>query len=352
MTSTSYSAFEDRPYDSLRGVFDENVKRERAEPAQHLSRLLLHDANAALASMGAEVTSLLSGGAIGGPAHLLHDGVARLAGIVRMLGVLERETGPRLVHLNALVVGAVTLFRNLTPSGIPVATQLEDPLPAVWGDALDLERGLLALLLETSDRGTENSFVMLSTRHVRADSTLSRKPVGDFRVVLEIEMRAKAPPDSEALARAVHRSGGVVQRDSFDGGGHRIQAWLPAYAPESPRAEQPGEGDRPTTPSGDVTALSFPPFHLDLVNESLRRGTEVIPLTPKPFGLLRYLAEHPLRLVTQRELVGAVWGRIATCESLIRTHVRALRRVLGAGVIETVNCRGYRFTLPVVQHRT
>jgi DNA-binding winged helix-turn-helix (wHTH) protein len=31
-------------------------------------------------------------------------------------------------------------------------------------------------------------------------------------------------------------------------------------------------------------------------------------------------------------------------ESLLRTHVRELRRALGEGIIETVSGRGYRFT--------
>jgi hypothetical protein len=31
--------------------------------------------------------------------------------------------------------------------------------------------------------------------------------------------------------------------------------------------------------------LSFPPFHLDLANEQLRRGAELLPLRPKAFRL-------------------------------------------------------------------
>jgi hypothetical protein len=45
--------------------------------------------------------------------------------------------------------------------------------------------------------------------------------------------------------------------------------------------------------------------------------------------------------------VDAVWGRIATSESLVRTHVHDLRRVLGEAVIETVVGRGYRFLADV-----
>jgi hypothetical protein len=38
--------------------------------------------------------------------------------------------------------------------------------------------------------------------------------------------------------------------------------------------------------------LHFPSFQLDVNNEQLWRESEVIPLRPKTFAVLRYLAEH------------------------------------------------------------
>jgi DNA-binding winged helix-turn-helix (wHTH) protein len=101
------------------------------------------------------------------------------------------------------------------------------------------------------------------------------------------------------------------------------------------------------TDTEPASILSFPPFRLDLVNEALWRDGAELALRNKPFQILRYFAEHPQRLVTQSELIEAVWGKVVRCDSLLRTHVRVLRRVLGGGVIETVNGRGYRF-VPVV----
>ncbi len=66
-------------------------------------------------------------------------------------------------------------------------------------------------------------------------------------------------------------------------------------------------------------------------------------LRRKPFAILRHLVQNPQRLATHAEIVEAVWGKIAMSESLLRTHVRDLRRVLGEGIIETVVGRGYRF---------
>jgi DNA-binding winged helix-turn-helix (wHTH) protein len=87
----------------------------------------------------------------------------------------------------------------------------------------------------------------------------------------------------------------------------------------------------------------FPPFRLDVTDERLWNGTQEVSLRRKPFAILRHLTSHPLRLVTQEELVEAVWGKIAMSEGVLRTHIADLRRVLGPGLVETVAGRGFRF---------
>jgi DNA-binding winged helix-turn-helix (wHTH) protein len=94
--------------------------------------------------------------------------------------------------------------------------------------------------------------------------------------------------------------------------------------------------------------LSFPPFHLDLMNERLWCGAQLLPLRPKAFRLLRYLAEHPQRLVTQEELLKAVWQHSYLSEGLLRGYICELRGLLGDDAkaprfIETASGRGYRF---------
>jgi AAA ATPase-like protein len=71
-------------------------------------------------------------------------------------------------------------------------------------------------------------------------------------------------------------------------------------------------------------------------------------LRPKAFRLLRYLAEHPQRLVTQEELLKAVWQHTYVNEGLLRGYIRELRGLLGDDAkaprfIETASGRGYRF---------
>lgn len=94
--------------------------------------------------------------------------------------------------------------------------------------------------------------------------------------------------------------------------------------------------------------LFFSPFRLDLANERLWRGEQLLPLRPKAFAVLRYLAEHAQRLVTQEELLRGVWQRPYVSESLLRGYIRELRVVLGDEAraprfIETASRRGYRF---------
>src|SRR4030095_13714427 len=96
----------------------------------------------------------------------------------------------------------------------------------------------------------------------------------------------------------------------------------------------------------------FAPFRLDLVNEHLWQGEEVVPLRPKLFAVLRHLAEHAGRLVTQEELRQAVWPGTVVSESVLRGAIRELREVLGddaaaARFVETVPHRGYRFVAPL-----
>jgi len=98
----------------------------------------------------------------------------------------------------------------------------------------------------------------------------------------------------------------------------------------------------------DRGSVAFPPFRLDLEEGRLwRDGTEV-PLKPKAFALLRYLATHPRRLIAKAELIAAVWEGSLVSDATIRGTLRELRDALDTGggtppVVETVHGRGYRF---------
>ena len=94
------------------------------------------------------------------------------------------------------------------------------------------------------------------------------------------------------------------------------------------------------------------PFSLDLVNECLRQGEQEISLTRKAFAVLRYLVEHPGRLVTKQELLEAVWSQTYVSEGVLTNCILRLRKVLADDAriphfIETVHGRGYRLITPL-----
>ena len=73
----------------------------------------------------------------------------------------------------------------------------------------------------------------------------------------------------------------------------------------------------------------FQSFRLDPANQCLWRGGHRVPLTPKAFDVLRYLVEHPGRLVTQDELLGALWPETYVNPELIKKYILGIRKVLG-----------------------
>jgi len=101
----------------------------------------------------------------------------------------------------------------------------------------------------------------------------------------------------------------------------------------------------------------FPPFGLDTVNECLWRrrddgDDERIRLTPKAFAVLRYLVEHAGRLVTQDELLDALWPDTFVQPEVLKGQILDIRRTLGDRpkdplFIETLPRRGYQFIAPI-----
>jgi DNA-binding response OmpR family regulator len=72
-----------------------------------------------------------------------------------------------------------------------------------------------------------------------------------------------------------------------------------------------------------------------------RAGIEVH-LTPTEFDLLLRLAETPHVVFGRGRLLEQVWGhRIPTGERTVDSHIRSIRRKLGADVIRTVHGIGY-----------
>ena len=75
--------------------------------------------------------------------------------------------------------------------------------------------------------------------------------------------------------------------------------------------------------------MYFPPFRLDLSSEQLWRDEQAIALRPKTFAVLRYLVEHPGKLVTKDELLDAVWAGTVVSDTVLKSCIRELRTALG-----------------------
>lgn len=90
------------------------------------------------------------------------------------------------------------------------------------------------------------------------------------------------------------------------------------------------------------------PICLDLANECLRYGAQIIALRPKTFAVLRCLIEHAEQLVSKTTLLEVVWPDTVVSDGVLMVCIRELRQALGDDprtprFIATVHRRGYRF---------
>jgi TolB-like protein/DNA-binding winged helix-turn-helix (wHTH) protein/Flp pilus assembly protein TadD len=101
----------------------------------------------------------------------------------------------------------------------------------------------------------------------------------------------------------------------------------------------------------------FKTFCLDTANHLLWRNGDRVPITPKAFDVLAYLVEHAGRVVTQDEILEAVWSETYVNPEVLRKYILEIRKVLGdrpgnPEFVETLPKRGYRFVAPVTDEST
>jgi DNA-binding response OmpR family regulator len=101
--------------------------------------------------------------------------------------------------------------------------------------------------------------------------------------------------------------------------------------------------------SAESTALVINDLVLDQATGQVRRGDEVINLTPTEFRLLNYLARHRGQALTRGQIVEAVWGYAPDMESekTVNVHIRRIREKIELkpeepSLIMTVPGIGYR----------
>ncbi|HKD96839.1 MAG TPA: response regulator transcription factor [Micromonosporaceae bacterium] len=91
-------------------------------------------------------------------------------------------------------------------------------------------------------------------------------------------------------------------------------------------------------------------LEIDPTERRVRRAGVEVHLTPTEFDLLRQLATRPRAVLARERLLSQVWGwsDIAGIRT-VDSHVKALRRKLGADVIRTVHGVGYALEIGAVQ---
>ncbi len=104
------------------------------------------------------------------------------------------------------------------------------------------------------------------------------------------------------------------------------------------RAAEMAAADQPDPPLvlGDVT--------VDRAQRRVLRGDAEVHLTPTEFDLLLALAATPRTVLTRERLLAEVWDWVdASGTRTVDSHIKALRRKLGADLIRTVHGVGYAF---------
>jgi TolB-like protein/DNA-binding winged helix-turn-helix (wHTH) protein/Flp pilus assembly protein TadD len=102
---------------------------------------------------------------------------------------------------------------------------------------------------------------------------------------------------------------------------------------------------------------SFKAFHLDTANHILWRNGDRVPIAPKGFDVLAYLVKHAGRVVTQDEILEALWPETYVNSEVLRKYILEIRKALGdrptnPEFIETLPKRGYRFIAAVTDEST
>jgi DNA-binding response OmpR family regulator len=95
-------------------------------------------------------------------------------------------------------------------------------------------------------------------------------------------------------------------------------------------------------PAPPRSPLRLGTLEIDPSTREVRSAGRPVHLTPTEFDLLYALAAQPGVVLGRERLLGEVWGyRDGSGARTVDSHVRALRRKLGTGLIRTIHGVGY-----------
>jgi len=93
--------------------------------------------------------------------------------------------------------------------------------------------------------------------------------------------------------------------------------------------------------------VSVGEYRIDLQARRVHSGDDEVRLTRTEFDLLVFLVGRPGAAIARETLLEQVWGWASDVETrTVDSHVKALRRKLGSGLIRTVHGVGYALEMP------
>jgi signal transduction histidine kinase len=240
----------------LAADFDDARRQLRAagdaEPARLLASMVAHDANNVLSVMLCAADELV--GMEGAPgadlAQEILDGCHRLATMLRRILAMQRAAGPQSIHVNALLTNLAPMLRTLVGCGVLLTTRLENPLPQVRIDPIDLERVVLNLVTNARDAMPDGGRIVVGTSVVIvAPSDAGGAPAGRW-VAIDVEDGGVGMDEATAaraftpffttkgagrgtglgLASVLHAAraaGGHARIESTSNEGTRVRVYLP-----------------------------------------------------------------------------------------------------------------------------
>lgn len=94
-------------------------------------------------------------------------------------------------------------------------------------------------------------------------------------------------------------------------------------------------------------AIRIGDIEINQAERRVRLGGADVHLTPTEFDLLVHLAGRPRTVLPRERLLAEVWGWVdGSGTRTVDSHIKALRRKLGADLIRTVHGVGYALDLP------
>ena len=163
-------------------------------------------------------------------------------------------------------------------------------------------------------------------------------------------MSSKPYDELTALATALHFPTGTAETKNPAGRSRRVQdgalAVVVGAAAGSFRLHH--------RESGNV--LRFADFEIDVAQQELRRGGEVVHAEPQVFELLLHLVRHRERIVSKNELIETIWNGRIVSEAALSSRINAARKAIGDNgndqmFIRTLHKRGFRFVGAVTDGR-